>query len=75
MAPCTEVWMMDEIHEPDDWVNRPPRERRQYLMYFGGSIRPTEPQYSGGARQAFYSFVYLRNDSRVKLGGTTEDYV
>ena len=66
--------MHEEIRQLKVWGNLSISGQREFLLYFGGSIRPTELQYSGGARQAFQSFVYLRNNSRVKLGGGGEDY-
>ena len=48
---------------------------RPYLLFFGGSIQEGNPWYSGGARQAFHDHVMLRNDARVKFGGSLEDYL
>ena len=46
-----------------------PSTHRKNLIFFGGSIRPEDPSYSGGARQAYHEFVNARNDPRVKYGG------
>ena len=74
VAPCAEISVLDEMHRERVWGNLSLSEKRPYLLYFGGSIRQTELQYSGGARQAFHTYIYLRNHSRVKLGGGGKEY-
>ncbi|KAG1676352.1 hypothetical protein FOA52_001147 [Chlamydomonas sp. UWO 241] len=45
-------------------------EKRRYLLYFGGAIRPNQKEYSGGARQAFDTHVASKGHPEVKFGGS-----
>jgi hypothetical protein len=51
--------------------------KRPYLLFFGGSIRKKQFEYSGGARQAFHKYVLSGEDkapSDVKFGGGKVSY-
>ena len=49
-------------------------ENRRYMLYFGGSIRHEQFEYSGGARQAFDKHVIQKNHPEVVIGGGPERY-
>ena len=48
--------------------------KRPYLLFFGGSIRPQQFEYSGGARQAFQKYVLSRKHPDVIFGGGPSRY-
>jgi hypothetical protein len=48
--------------------------KRPYLLFFGGSIRPQQFEYSGGARQAFQKYVLKANPTDVIFGGGINRY-
>ena len=44
------------------------------MLYFGGSIRHQQFEYSGGARQAFDKHVIQKKHPEVIIGGGPERY-
>lgn len=75
LGPNGAVKIMSDKAWVDALLGRP----RLHLLYFGGGIREQQPEYSGGARQAFYRHVMKgknepENATLVQFGGSSADY-
>ncbi|GAX72704.1 hypothetical protein CEUSTIGMA_g160.t1 [Chlamydomonas eustigma] len=75
VAPC---WLANSAHQLSQselvYQEALAGKERRYLLFFGGSIRRQQFEYSGGARQAFDEHVISKHHSEILIGGGTESY-